>query len=133
MGSLSESQALATTLRRTGLTFESVFHSEVGDGDVSALFEKKEHMMECLHGYSIAADSPLVAEMISSDRATRLVSSSLNADSHFWASLTKGIHEEKLSELGLQLGYIQKGIETLDLDVLHQRDRNQEKFMEKWG
>ncbi|KAF7594293.1 hypothetical protein BBP40_009693 [Aspergillus hancockii] len=132
-GSLSESQSLATVLRRTGLNFESVFQSEENNRGVSALSEKKQHMMECLDGYGIAADSPLLAEMISSDRATRLLSSSLNADSHFGTSLTNVVHDAKLSVLGSQLGYLQKGIESLDLDVLYRRDRNQEKFMERWG
>ncbi|KAF5862846.1 hypothetical protein ETB97_011086 [Aspergillus alliaceus] len=133
IGSLSEPQILAAVLRRTGLTFESLFQPKENGRDVNALSEKRQHIIDCLHDYGIAADTPLVADMISSDRATRLLSSSLRANSHFTTLLTNAAHEAQLSELESNLARIQKGIEFLDLDVLFRHNEDREKLTERWG
>ncbi|KAF9883459.1 hypothetical protein FE257_003457 [Aspergillus nanangensis] len=128
-----ESQTLASLLRRVGLSFESVFQSEEEDGGVHALSDKREDMVECLRNYGIAADSPLIAEALSTDQAGRLLSSSLHATSNSEVSLSDMDHDRKLTDLESQLGLIQKGIERLDLDAVYRRDKNQEKFMERWS
>ncbi|KAE8348221.1 hypothetical protein BDV28DRAFT_103889 [Aspergillus coremiiformis] len=133
IGSLSQSQALATILRRTGLPSELVFQSEEDNEGVNALSEKRQYMVDCLNNYGIAADAPLIAEMISSDQATRLLSSSLNTNLHVGTLITKVTREARLSQLESTLAHIHKGVDKLDLDVLYRRDRNQEEFMESWG
>jgi TolA-binding protein len=90
-------------------------------------------MLDGLHNYSIASESPLAAEMLPTDRANRLLSSSLAADSMFTASLSSAEHEKSLSDLESKLSRIQKAIERLNQDVVYQRNKNQEKFLERWG
>ncbi|EAW06280.1 uncharacterized protein ACLA_079640 [Aspergillus clavatus NRRL 1] len=130
----AEMQALGSFLRRIGLSVESVFKPEDGEGDrgSEALFEKRQHLVECLHNMGVGAQFPLVAELTPSDRASLLLTSSLLAHSQFKNSLSAVGQDKELTELESRLGQIQKGIERLNLDVLYQRDRNQEKFMERW-
>jgi hypothetical protein len=130
---LPESQALASLLRRVGLSSESVFKSEKEDGGANALYEKKSHMLEYFRTLGIVADLPLVTELIPTDRASRLLSSSLHADSYFETSLSNIEQNQSLAELEAQLGFVQKGVENLNLDALHQRDKNQDRFLERWA
>lgn len=133
----SEFQAIAGVLRRIGLSVESVFQlEEQGEKDdcgENALFDKKQHIVECLRSISVGAKLPLVAGLIPSDQASQLLASALSEHSQFKISLLDVEQDQKLSELESQLGRLQKGIERLNLDVLYQRDRSQEKFMEKWA
>ncbi|GAB1209594.1 hypothetical protein APSETT445_008375 [Aspergillus pseudonomiae] len=131
--SLSESHGLAAVLRRTGLFSESAFQPEEEIMGIDVLFDARHHMFDCLQNYGIAADAPLMTEMISSDQATRLLSSSLNVNSRMKTLLTNDIHEAELSDLQLKLEHVQNGVEMLDLGVVFQRDRNRETFVEKWG
>ncbi|QRD92013.1 hypothetical protein F9C07_2062802 [Aspergillus flavus] len=131
--SVSESHALAAVLRRTGLSSESVFHPEDDNAGIDVLFDARHHMFDCLQNYGIAADAPLVTELISSDQTTRLLSSSLNVNSHVKTLLTSDTHEAKLFDLQLKLEHVQKGVEMLDLGVVFQPDRGQETFVERWG
>ncbi|KAL4916903.1 hypothetical protein BDW62DRAFT_92917 [Aspergillus aurantiobrunneus] len=128
-----ESEALMRLLRRLGLSFEAIFQAEEADGGVQSLLQKRQHMLDGLHDYGVASDSQLAVELLSTDRATRLLSSSLEANSLFTASLSSVEHERSLSELESKLGHIQKGMQRLNQDVVHQRDKNQEKFLERWG
>lgn len=127
-----ESQALASLLRRLGLSSESVFKPEEENGGANALYEKKSHMLEYFRTLGIGAGSPLVAEIIPTDRASRLLSSSLHADSHFEASLSDAEQDVRLTELEAQLGLVQKGVEKLNLYGLYQRDQHHNKFLEQW-
>lgn len=133
----SDFQAIAGVLRRIGLSVESVFQSEEQEGNDhcgdNALFDKKQHIVECLRNLSVGAKLPLVAGLIPSDQASQLLTSALSEHSRFKTSLLNVEQDKKLSDLGSQLGQLQKGIERLNLDVLYQRDRSQEKFMEKWA
>ncbi|KAB8215430.1 hypothetical protein BDV33DRAFT_180928 [Aspergillus novoparasiticus] len=131
--SVSESHALAAVLRRTGLSSESVFHPEEDNAVIDVLFDARHHMFDCLQNYGIAADAPLVTELISSDQTTRLLSSSLNVNSHVKTLLTSDTHEAELFDLQLKLEHVQKGVEMLDLGVVFQRDRGRETFVERWG
>lgn len=130
--SVSESHALAAVLRRTGLSSESVFQPEEGNVGIDVLFDSRHQLFDCLQNYGIAADAPLVTEMILGNQATRLLSSSLNVNSHVKTLLTSDIHEAELSDLQLKLEHVQKGVEMLDLGVVFQRDRSRETFVERW-
>lgn len=132
-GPFPESEALGRLLRRLGLTAEAVFRAEEVDGAAQSLFQQRQHMLDGLHNYAMASDSPLAAELLPTDRAIRLLSSSLEADSLCTASLSSVEHERSLSVLESKLSRIQKGIQSLNQDVVYQRDKNQEKFLEKWG
>ncbi|KAL2824669.1 hypothetical protein BDW59DRAFT_162319 [Aspergillus cavernicola] len=132
-GPFPESESLSGLLRRVGLSSEAVFQSEETEGGVHALVRERQHMLDGLRNYGLASDSPLPAELLPTDRAIQLLSSSLEADSLFTASLSSVEHEKSLSELESKLGRIQKGIERLNQDVVYQRDRTQEKFLEMWG
>ncbi|KAL5688943.1 hypothetical protein EMGR_000341 [Emarellia grisea] len=133
----SDFQAIAGVLRRIGLSVDSVFQLEEQRGKddcgENALFDRKQHIVECLRNIRLGAKLPLVAELIPSDQASQLLASALSEDSRFKTSLLDVEQDQKLSELESQLGRLQKGIERLNLDVLHQRDRSREKFMEKWA
>lgn len=131
--SFPESEALSLLLRRLGLTTEAVFRAEEVDGGIQSLFQQRQHMLDGLHGYAMASDSPLAAELLPTDQAIRLLFSSLEADSLCTASLSSVEHERSLSVLESKLSRIQKGIQNLNQDVVYQRDKNQEKFLEKWG
>ncbi|KAL4806987.1 hypothetical protein BDV18DRAFT_111110 [Aspergillus unguis] len=132
-GPFPESEHLSGLLRRLGLSFEAVFRAEETDGGIGSLVTERQHMLDALHDYGVASDAPLTAELLPTDRANRLLSSSLEADSSFTASLTSVEHDRALSELEAKLSRIQKGIERLNQDVIYQRDKNQEKFLEKWS
>ncbi|KAL4880489.1 hypothetical protein BJY04DRAFT_219230 [Aspergillus karnatakaensis] len=132
-GPFPEAEALGGVLSRVGLSHEAVFQSEEGEGGLRALLEARQHMLDGLHNYGIASDSPLAVELLPTDRANRLLSSALGADSLFTASLSSLEHEKSLTELESKLSRIQRGIERLNQDVVYQRDKNQEKFLERWG
>lgn len=126
-----ESPALDNLLRRLGLSSESVLRSEGNTGTVP-LYEKKSYMLDSLNNLAGAVDSALESELSPMDSATQLLSTSLHSDSRFGTSLTNVGQDNRLSELEAQLGLIRRGTEQLDLDVLHQRDRNQARFMDRW-
>jgi hypothetical protein len=128
-----DSKCLSGLLRRLGLSTEAVFQDPEAVGGVQALIKARKNMLDGLHSYGIASDSPLTAEMLPTDRATRLLTSALQADSLFTTSLSSVEHEKNLSELESRLSRIQKGIERVKLDVVYQRDKDQEKFLERWG
>ncbi|KAL4792896.1 hypothetical protein BDV19DRAFT_241425 [Aspergillus venezuelensis] len=132
IGPFPEADALSGLLRRLGLSFEAVFKAEESEGGVQSLIKERQHMLDDLHNYGLASDSPLAAELLPADRANMLLSSSLEADSLFTASLSSGEHVRSLSELESKLSRIQKGIQKLNQDVVYQRDVNQEKFLERW-
>ncbi|KAL2787462.1 vacuolar H+/Ca2+ exchanger [Aspergillus keveii] len=132
-GPFPESEVLSGLLRRIGLSSEAVFHAEEVEGGARALLQERQHMLDGLRHYGIASDSPLAAELIPTDRAIQLLSSSLKADSLFTASLSSLEHEKSLTEFESDLSRIQKGMESLNQDVVYRRDKTQEKFLERWG
>lgn len=129
---LQESLAFENLLRRLGIPSESAFQSQKENGGARMLYEKEAYMLECLRNLGIAADSPLAAQLIPMDLASRLLSSCLNADSPFEATLSNADQEKRLAALEAQLGLVQKGIEGLNLDILYQRDKAQDRFLERW-
>ncbi|GKZ22813.1 hypothetical protein AbraCBS73388_008989 [Aspergillus brasiliensis] len=130
---LHDPQSMAKVLRRVGLSLDSVLHADEAGGCAETLKEKRHQLTESLHDHGIAADSPLIAELLSTDQAIRLLSTSLHADSEFEASLTNLDHQKTLSNLEDDLKRVQKGLEGLDMSVVHRRDRGQDKFVERWG
>ncbi|KAL2811182.1 vacuolar H+/Ca2+ exchanger [Aspergillus granulosus] len=132
-GPFPESEALSGLLRRIGVSYEAVFQPEETERGAQVLLQERQHMLDGLRRYSIASDSPLAAELLPTDRAIQLLSSSLETDSQFTASLSSVEHEKSLAELESKLGRIQKGIERLNQNAVYQRDKNQEKFLERWS
>ncbi|KAL4819025.1 hypothetical protein BDW67DRAFT_156513 [Aspergillus spinulosporus] len=128
-----DSECLSGLLRRLGLSTEAVFYDPEAVGGAQALTTARKHMLDGLHSYGIASDSPLAGEMLPTDRAIRLLTSALEADSLFTTSISSVEHEKSLSDLESRLSYIQKGIERVNHNVVYQRDKNQEKFLERWG
>ncbi|KAL4997752.1 hypothetical protein BDV10DRAFT_168902 [Aspergillus recurvatus] len=129
----SEFDCLGGLLRRLGLSIEAVFQAPEAVGGVQTLITERQHMLDELHNYGVASDSPLAAEMLPTSRATSLLTFALEAESLFTASLSSVEHERSLSALESKLSRIQKGIERLNHDVVYQRDKNQENFLERWG
>lgn len=88
----SDFQAIAGVLRRIGLSVDSVFQLEEQRGKddcgENALFDRKQHIVECLRNIRLGAKLPLVAELIPSDQASQLLASALSEDSRlrprFW-------------------------------------------------
>lgn len=89
-------------------------------------------MLEFLSHLSIGTDSPLAAHLNPTDQATELLKSALYSDSSYEVSLLDASQEESVSALEKKLGFVQKGIEGVNLDILLQRDKAQEKFLERW-
>ncbi|OOF92350.1 hypothetical protein ASPCADRAFT_55097 [Aspergillus carbonarius ITEM 5010] len=125
--------SLATLLRRVGLSLESLLHTDRVNEGWKALQEKRQQLTESLHDHGVAADSPLMADLLPTDRAIRLLSTCLHSDSQFEISLSNLDHQKKLSDLEDNLNRMQRGLEGLDLTVLHRRDRGQDMFVERWG
>ncbi|KAL3456337.1 hypothetical protein BJX64DRAFT_281456 [Aspergillus heterothallicus] len=129
-----EAETLSGIFRRiSSLSLEAISQVREPDGGPRGLLQERHHMLNGQHRYGIASDSPLAVDLLSTDRATQLLSSSLQADSKFTVSLSSVEHEKSLVELESKLSCIQKGMERLNQDVVHQRDKNREKFLEKWG
>lgn len=124
--------ALENLLRRIGVSPDSVFRPRAEGGGARELHEKRIHLSEILQNAGIAADSPLVAQLTPAENAMQLLASSLHANSHFETSLCDPGQEEALSGLESELASLQKGVQGLNLDVLHQRDKIQDKFLERW-
>lgn len=122
---LHESPALETVLHHLNVS------SEIGTGpydrqqEARTLYEKKVKMLDNLKSVNSSAESSLTSQLISVDFVSQLLSSSLNGDSSFE-------QEKKFAALEAQLGFVQKGIEGLDLDALYRQDKVQDNFVERW-
>lgn len=130
---LPESQSLTSLLRRLGISSDFVFKSEEEDGGANALYEKRSQIQDYFRTLGVGADLPLVTDLTPTDRAAQLLSSALHADSSFANSLSDVEQEQRLSELETQLGLVQTGSDKLNTNVLYQRDKDQERFLERWA
>ncbi|KAJ5898588.1 hypothetical protein N7504_008876 [Penicillium tannophilum] len=130
---MPEQPSLETLLRRLGLSPESVLHPRAEDGGAQGLYEKRIHMSETIRNLEIAAELPLVVHLGHSDSSSQLLASSLHGNSRFETSLRDSGQEGALLGLETELASLQKGVERLDLNVLHQRDKTQAKFLERWS
>lgn len=131
--SLPEQPALENLLRRMGVSPESVLRPRAEDGGAAQLHDKRGQMSGTLQQMGVAAESPLFAHLAASDSASRLLASSLHSDSQYEASLRDPRQQHELGRLETELSSIQKGVQALDLEVIHQRDKTQDKFLEKWS
>ncbi|KAJ5178911.1 hypothetical protein N7492_002121 [Penicillium capsulatum] len=129
---MPEQPALENLLRRIGVSPKSVLRPRTAEGGAHELHEKRLHMSETLQRVGISVDSPLVARLTPTENASQLLASSLHANSHFETSLRDPWQEEALSVLETELASLQKGVQGLNLDVLHQRDKLRDKFLERW-
>ena len=129
---LPEQPALESLLRRIGVSPESVLRPRTVEGGAAELHEKRGQMSETLQQMEVAADSPLFAHLGASDQAYRLLTSSLHADSQYEAALRDPNQQDELVRLETELATLQKGLQALNLDVIHQRDKTQDKFLERW-
>ncbi|EKV10713.1 hypothetical protein PDIG_55510 [Penicillium digitatum PHI26] len=123
--------SLERLLRRFGVPPESILHPRE-NGGVGDLHEKRFHISETLHGLNIAVDAPLVTYLTPLDNASQLLRCSLHANSHYETSLRDPSEESALSGLEKELASLQDGAQKLNLDVLHQRDSNQDRLIERW-
>lgn len=128
-----EQYALENLLRRVGASPESVLRPRAEGGGAHELHEKRIQMSETLRNLEFAVNSPLVAQLTPSDNAYQLLDSALHANSHFETSLRDLGQEKALSGLEADLASLQKGVQGLNLDVLHQRDKPQDRFLERWS
>ncbi|OQE42215.1 hypothetical protein PENCOP_c004G07044 [Penicillium coprophilum] len=123
--------SLEKLLRRVGVPPESLIHPRE-NGGVSNLHEKRYHISETLHSLNIAVDAPLVSHLTPLDNASQLLHCSLHANSHYETSLRDSSEQSALSGLEKGLASVQNGAQKLNLDVLHQRDSNQDRLIERW-
>ncbi|KAJ5084277.1 hypothetical protein NUU61_008856 [Penicillium alfredii] len=128
-----EQPALENLLRRIGVSPESALRPQVEDGGARGLHEKRIHMSETLQHLKVGVDVPLVAHLAPLDNASQLLTSSLHANSHFETSLPDPDQENALLGLEAELASLQRGVQRLNLDVLHQRDKTQDTFLERWA
>jgi hypothetical protein len=126
-----ESQVIKRFLRRLGVSSEPSTKSSEQE-NYTVLHEKRRHMAEFLRNLGTTADSGLVAHLDPIHKATLLLGSALHADSCYDISLVDDSQMGELAALESKLGLIQKGMQGINLDILHQRDKNQERFIERW-
>jgi hypothetical protein len=126
--------ALGSILRRVGVIPESVLRPKdnSGNGGVNELHEKRIQMSETLGNLKGAVDSPLVVHLSPSDSASQLLQSALTASCHYETSLRHSPEEQGISGLETEIVRLQSGIQGLNMDVLHQRDKIQDKILQKW-
>ena len=128
----SGSRSLESLLRHIGISLPTLPETDPAGKMRDLLIEKKKSMLEVLENLQSVADSPLATYLESADNASQLLSSALYADSNFEVSLPDSGQERKLALLEDQIGLVQKAIEGINLDILYQGDRAQERFMERW-
>ncbi|KAJ5368798.1 uncharacterized protein N7496_008558 [Penicillium cataractarum] len=130
---LPEQPALESLLRRIGVSPESVIRPRAEDGGAQGLHEKRIQLSETLRALEMAVDAPLVTRLAPADSALHLLGSGLHANSQYEVSLRDLELERALAALEGELGELQRGVRGLDLDVLHQRDKTRDHFLERWG
>jgi hypothetical protein len=128
-----EQPVLESLLRRVGVSPESVLRPGAEGGSAHGLHQKRTYISETLRSLGAAVESPLVAQLAPVHNASQLLSSSLQPNSLFETSLRDSGQEETLSSLEAQLAQLQRGVQGLDLEVLHQRDKARDTFLERWG
>ncbi|CAG7956276.1 unnamed protein product [Penicillium salamii] len=121
--------ALETLLRRVGIAPESVR----GERAIHDLHEKRRDMSQSINRQNIAVDTPLLTHLDPLDHASQLLGAALHTDSHYETSLRDPLEEKALSGLEGELVRLQNGVQKLNMDVLHQRDGKQDRFLERWG
>ncbi|EGC41893.1 conserved hypothetical protein [Histoplasma capsulatum var. duboisii H88] len=127
------SKALEQLLRRLGVSTIDLVESGLTHDASVALDEKKQHMLEMLQNLQSTAESPLSLYLGTADQAAQLLHSALYADSSFEIAMVDGTRDGKLGALERQIEVLRKGIDGLDVGILHGGDKAQEKFMERWG
>ncbi|RWQ93808.1 hypothetical protein C8Q69DRAFT_509030 [Paecilomyces variotii] len=128
-----ESPSLESVLRRLGTSVDTVLRPSEEGGGLDTLHEKKISMLERLHNLVVAADVPLLSHLNQADQAGQLLHSSLHAESTWSPSLLDAVQEKDLAELERQLVRVQKGVERVNLEDLHQRNKHRDRFMERWS
>ncbi|PGH14809.1 hypothetical protein AJ79_02825 [Helicocarpus griseus UAMH5409] len=127
------SKALEQLLRRLGVSVIDLVETGLTEDASASLDEKKQHMREMLQNLQSSAESPLPAYLGSADQAAQLLHSVLYAGSDFEVSMSDGAQGQRLGSLEKQIEVLRKGIDGLNVDILHGGDKAQEKFMERWG
>lgn len=128
-----ELQTLESLFRRLSLSSMSVLQPEEPNRGASLLYEKKHDLHECLTSLDVSANPTLASMLASADCAKQQLSSALNSNAGFEVTLSNADQERMLSTLEARLGLVQKGSDNLSPDVLYQRDKARERFMDRWG
>ncbi|CAG7952178.1 unnamed protein product [Penicillium nalgiovense] len=123
--------SLERLLRRVAISPESILHPRE-DGGVDDLHEKRYHISETLYNLNIGVNAPLMTCLAPLDNASQLLRCSLHANSHYETSLRDPSEVSALSGLEKELTSLQNGVQKLNLDVLHQRDNDQDRLIERW-
>ncbi|KAJ5621214.1 hypothetical protein N7528_005997 [Penicillium herquei] len=128
-----ELPSLENLLRRIGVSPDSILQPRIEEGGAQGLYEKRMQMLETVRRLGTSAEAPIREHFNHSDQAAQLLESSLHGNSRYETSLRNPAQEEALLGLEAEIASLQKGVEGLDLNVLHQRDKAQAKFIERWG
>lgn len=131
--SVPEQPILENLLRRIGVSSGSVLRPRAEDGGAHGLHEKRAYMAETLVNLGRVVDSPITAHLTPSDNTSSLLASSLLADSNFETSLRDPGQEKALLSLEVELASLQKGVQGLNIEVLHRRDQTLDRLLERWG
>lgn len=130
--SIPQLQAYECFLRRMGVSGGLENGSSERPSLSKSVSEKRSRMVELLQNLSKTADMSLAEYLTRTDRASELLYSALQADSGCQLSLVDVHQKQRLADLEKRLGLVQKGIEGLNLEILGQRDKAQERFLERW-
>lgn len=129
----TEPQVLEGLFRRFCLSSGLASLPKELSGGVHSIYEKKLYLDDGFGNLGIIADSTLVPVLSCADSANQVLSSALTSNSLFKSSLSNIDQGGRLSTLEARLGTIQKDMGRVDLGILHQRDRDQARFMDRWG
>lgn len=125
-------EALETLLHRLGISLSALLDATESTPTTAAtLHEKKNRMLEMVSGLQKGVDAPLEEHLDVVGQASQLLSSALHVDSNFSVSLIETMQERELANLENQIELVKKDLEDINLDIL-QRDKVQERFMERW-
>lgn len=124
---------LKNLFHRLSLSSGSASLPKGSSGSARSIYEKILFIADCIGNLDIAADSTLMPELACRDSATQFLSSALTFNFCPKPSLSNIDQRERLSTLEAQLRTIQQDMESLGLDTLHQPDRGQARFMDRWG
>ncbi|RAL15036.1 uncharacterized protein BO97DRAFT_385215 [Aspergillus homomorphus CBS 101889] len=125
-------QAFTGLQRRVGLILDNLSSKGIG-GPLEYLQARRCSLVDSLHGYSLAADSPLDADLFATDWAIQSLLPRLQTNSEPKASLTSVNSENRIAELESVLQYIEEELERLEPGVLYRPDSFPASFLKRWN
>jgi hypothetical protein len=128
-------RALESLLRHLGISVTLRRDGKIDDNGLSnAVIEKMERLDEIIRRLDSTADSSVLASLAISGSALQSLSDALHADSMTGRpNLADHDSDNLLSGLEKSLEVAASGIEGINMDAVHHRDKALERFLERWS